>query len=56
MAVIKASLGQRGRDNGESAGDPRSGGDRSAVTGDQVLSDWIRVRITAAQDRPSSTA
>jgi len=34
-----------------------SGGDRSAVTGGtQVLSDWIRVRITAAQDRPSSTA
>ncbi|WHS33074.1 potassium-transporting ATPase subunit KdpB [Brucella sp. NM4] len=28
----------------------RSGGDRSAVTGGtQVLSDWIRVRITAAQ-------
>src|SRR3954454_2426026 len=29
---------------------PESGGDRSAVTGGtQVLSDWIRVRITAAQ-------
>jgi K+-transporting ATPase ATPase B chain len=34
-----------------------SGGDRSAVTGGtQVLSDWIRVRITAAPARPSSTA
>src|ERR1700690_306801 len=36
---------------GESApGSRESGGDRSAVTGGtQVLSDWIRVRITAAQ-------
>jgi potassium-transporting ATPase ATP-binding subunit len=34
-----------------------SGGDRSAVTGGtQVLSDWIKVRITAAPARPSSTA
>ena len=35
-----------------------SGGDRSAVTGGtQVLSDWIRVRITAAHRvRPSSIA
>src|ERR1700675_4184017 len=33
-----------------------SGGDRSAVTGGtQVLSDWIRVRITAAQGSTSST-
>jgi K+-transporting ATPase ATPase B chain len=34
-----------------------SGGDRSAVTGGtQVLSDWIRVRITAAQGSTLSTA
>ena len=35
-----------------------SGGDRSAVTGGtRVLSDWIKVRITAAaRARPSSTA
>ena len=34
-----------------------SGGDRSAVTGGtEVLSDWIRVRITAAPALPSSTA
>jgi len=34
-----------------------SGGDRSAVTGGtQVLSDWIRVRITAAPGQTLSTA
>ena len=34
-----------------------AGGDRSAVTGGTtVVSDWIKVRITAAPDRPSSTA
>ena len=34
-----------------------SGGDRSAVTGGtRVISDWIKVRITAARARPSSTA
>jgi K+-transporting ATPase ATPase B chain len=44
-------LGQRSRDHRRiRAGHPRSGGDRSAVTGGtQVLSDWIKVRITAAQ-------
>ena len=48
-------VGQRGRHHRRiGAGHSRkSGGDRSAVTGGtQVLSDWIRVRITAA---PGST-
>jgi len=45
---------ERAAITGESAPvNPESGGDRSAVTGGtQVLSDWIRVRITAA---PGST-
>ena len=34
-----------------------TGGDRSAVTGGtQVLSDWLKVRITAAPGAASSTA
>ena len=33
-----------------------AGGDRSAVTGGTtVLSDWLKLRITAGPDRPSST-
>src|SRR5262249_28237107 len=45
-----ASVGESGI-TGESAPViPESGGDRSAVTGGtRVLSDWIKVRITAAQ-------
>ena len=38
------------------AGIREAGGDRSAVTGGTtVLSDFIKVRITAAPARPSST-
>jgi hypothetical protein len=57
--------GHRGRGLGQRVGDhrriraghPRSGGDRSAVTGGtQVISDWIKVRSPLTPARPSSTA